>query len=138
MNVASVSAPVINYAAQEQVALVPKITIKNLDFFYGDTRALKNINLSLYANRTTAFIGPSGCGKSTLLRILNRMYDLYPGQRAGGEVTLDGENILSPRLDLNLLRARVGMVFQKPTPFPMSIYENVAFGIRLYERLSKS
>ena len=137
MNVASVSVPVVDHAANDQVALVPKITIKNLDFFYGDSKALKNINLALYANRTTAFIGPSGCGKSTLLRVLNRMYDLYPGQHAAGDVTLDGENILSPRLDLNLLRARVGMVFQKPTPFPMSIYENIAFGVRLYERLSK-
>jgi phosphate transport system ATP-binding protein len=138
MNVASVSAPVVDHAAHDEVALVPKITIKNLDFFYGDSKALKNINLALYANRTTAFIGPSGCGKSTLLRVLNRMYDLYPRQHAVGEVTLDGENVLSSRLDLNLLRARVGMVFQKPTPFPMSIYENIAFGIRLYERLPKS
>jgi phosphate transport system ATP-binding protein len=94
--------------------------------------------MSLYANKVTAFIGPSGCGKSTLLRVLNRMYDLYPNQRAGGQVTFDGSNILEPGLDLNLLRARIGMVFQKPTPFPMSIYENVAFGIRLYEKLSKS
>jgi len=138
MNVASVSTPVVTHAPIDQSALVPKISIKNLDFFYGDSKALKNINLPLYANKATAFIGPSGCGKSTLLRILNRMYDLYPGQHAVGEVTLDGENVLSSRLDLNLLRARVGMVFQKPTPFPMSIYENIAFGIRLYERLSKS
>jgi phosphate transport system ATP-binding protein len=136
MNVASISAPHVNPAVKS-ANLAAKIAVKNLDFFYGESKALKNINLSLYANRTTAFIGPSGCGKSTLLRILNRMYDLYPGQRAAGEVTLDGENILSPKLDLNLLRARVGMVFQKPTPFPMSIYENVAFGIRLYERLPK-
>jgi phosphate transport system ATP-binding protein len=132
------STPVVAHAPIDQAALVPKISIKNLDFFYGDSKALKNINLQLYANKATAFIGPSGCGKSTLLRVLNRMYDLYPGQHAVGEVTLDGENVLSPRLDLNLLRARVGMVFQKPTPFPMSIYENIAFGIRLYERLSKS
>jgi phosphate transport system ATP-binding protein len=115
-----------------------KLAIKNLNFYYGDTLALKNINLPFYANKVTALIGPSGCGKSTLLRILNRMYDLYPKQRAEGEVMLDGDNILNPRCDLNLLRARVGMVFQKPTPFPMSIYENIAFGIKLYGRLSKS
>jgi phosphate transport system ATP-binding protein len=138
MNVASVSTPIVSHAPVDQAGLLPKISIKNLDFFYGDSKALKNINLSLYANKATAFIGPSGCGKSTLLRVLNRMYDLYPGQHAVGEVTLDGENVLSSKLDLNLLRARVGMVFQKPTPFPMSIYENIAFGIRLYERLAKS
>ncbi len=115
-----------------------KITVRNLDFFYGDHRALKDVTIGLPTNRVTAFIGPSGCGKSTLLRVLNRMYDLYPKQRAEGEVLLDGENILDPRVDLNLLRARVGMVFQKPTPFPMSIYDNIAFGIRLYEKLSKS
>jgi phosphate transport system ATP-binding protein len=115
-----------------------KIDVRNLDFFYGDARALKSINLALEANRVTAFIGPSGCGKSTLLRVLNRMYDLYPGQRATGEVLLDGENILAPGVDLNLLRARVGMVFQKPTPFPMTIYENIAFGVRLYEKLGKA
>ena len=115
-----------------------KIDVRNLDFFYGDARALKSINLALEANRVTAFIGPSGCGKSTLLRVLNRMYDLYPGQRATGEVLLDGENILAPGVDLNLLRARVGMVFQKPTPFPMTIYDNIAFGVRLYEKLGKS
>jgi len=118
--------------------LKPKILLRDLDFFYGDARALKAISLSLYENKVTAFIGPSGCGKSTLLRILNRMYDLYPGQRAAGHVNFDGTDILASGLDLNLLRARIGMVFQKPTPFPMSIYENVAFGIRLYEKLSKS
>ena len=118
--------------------LAQKITIKDLKFFYGTSLALKTINLPLYANKVTAFIGPSGCGKSTLLRVLNRMYDLYPGQRAEGEVLLDGQNILNPKQDLNLLRARVGMVFQKPTPFPMSIYDNIAFGIRLYEKLPKS
>ena len=100
--------------------------------------ALKNITMSLYRNKVTAFIGPSGCGKSTLLRVLNRMYDLYPGQRAVGQVEFDGEDILSPKQDLNLLRSRVGMVFQKPTPFPMTIYDNIAFGIRLYEKLSRS
>ena len=115
-----------------------KIEICNLDFFYGDSKALKNINLALLDRQVTAFIGPSGCGKSTLLRVLNRMYDLYPGQRATGEVLLDGENILVPKLDLNLLRSRIGMVFQKPTPFPMSIYDNIAFGVRLYENLPRS
>jgi phosphate transport system ATP-binding protein len=114
-----------------------KIAINKLDFFYGTSRALKNINMHLADREVTAFIGPSGCGKSTLLRVLNRMYDLYPNQRAEGEVLLDGENILSSKQDLNLLRARIGMVFQKPTPFPMTIYENIAFGVRLYERLSK-
>jgi phosphate transport system ATP-binding protein len=115
-----------------------KIAVRKLNFFYGANRALKDINVTLYAKKVTAFIGPSGCGKSTLLRILNRVYDLYPHQRAEGEVMLDGQNILAPGQDLNLLRARVGMVFQKPTPFPMSIYENIAFGVRLYERLGKS
>ena len=115
-----------------------KVVIRGLDFFYGESKALKAVTLSLPVGRVTAFIGPSGCGKSTLLRVLNRMYDLYPGQRAMGEVMLDGENILAPDLDLNLLRSRVGMVFQKPTPFPMSIYDNIAFGIRLYEKLPKS
>jgi phosphate transport system ATP-binding protein len=115
-----------------------KVAVKNLSFHYGRTQALKDINLSLYDRHVTAFMGPSGCGKSTLLRVLNRIYDLYPNQRAQGEVLLDGENILRPDLDLNLLRAKVGMVFQKPTPFPMTIYENVAFPIRLQERLRKS
>ncbi len=115
-----------------------KISIRNLDFFYDQTRALKSINLPLFEKRVTAFIGPSGCGKSTLLRVLNRMYDLYPKQRATGEVLFDGTNLLSSSQDLNLLRARIGMVFQKPTPFPMSIYDNIAFGVRLYENLSKS
>jgi phosphate transport system ATP-binding protein len=115
-----------------------RIAINNLSFYYGETKALKDVSLPLYANSVTAFIGPSGCGKSTLLRVLNRMYDLYPNQRAEGEVLLDGQNILSPGMDLNLLRARVGMVFQKPTPFPMSIYDNIAFGIGLYEKLSKA
>lgn len=115
-----------------------KITIENLDFYYGDFRALKGINLQIPDNKVTAFIGPSGCGKSTLLRTFNRMYDLYPGLRAEGKIMLDGENILDKGVDINLLRARVGMVFQKPTPFPMSIYDNVAFGVKLYEKLSKS
>jgi phosphate transport system ATP-binding protein len=114
------------------------VVVRNLNFYYGQTHALKNVNLTLYKGQVTAFIGPSGCGKSTLLRVLNRMYDLYPGHRAEGQVMLDGENILSPGLDVNLLRSRVGMVFQKPTPFPMTIYDNIAFGIRLYEKLPKS
>jgi phosphate transport system ATP-binding protein len=120
------------------VAETDKVVIRNLNFYYGQTRALKDVSFNLYKGEVTAFIGPSGCGKSTLLRVLNRMYDLYPGQRAEGEVLLDGENILAADLDLNLLRSRVGMVFQKPTPFPMTIYDNIAFGIRLYERLPKS
>jgi phosphate transport system ATP-binding protein len=131
-------APTVTRAPASAEGLAEKITVRGLDFFYGDNRALKDINLSLYQGRVTALIGPSGCGKSTLLRILNRMYDLYPGQRAVGHVRLDNDDILSPGQDLNLLRAKVGMVFQKPTPFPMTIYENIAFGIRLYEKLSKS
>jgi phosphate transport system ATP-binding protein len=119
-------------------ALPVKAQIKNVGFFYGKFEALKGISLSLHDRRVTAFIGPSGCGKSTLLRILNRIYELYPGQTATGEVIVDGQNILAPGLDLNLVRAKIGMVFQKPTPFPMSIHDNVAFGIRLYERLPKS
>ncbi len=115
-----------------------KVTARGLNFYYGEHHALKNINLTLGTNRVTAFIGPSGCGKSTLLRTFNRMYDLYPGQRATGQLMLDSTDVLDPRLDLNLLRARVGMVFQKPTPFPMTIYENIAFGIRLYEKISRS
>ena len=115
--------------------LAEKVLIRNLSFFYKDFEAVKGISVALYDKRVTAFIGPSGCGKSTLLRTLNRIYDLYPGQRATGEILLDGENILDSRQDLNLLRAKVGMVFQKPTPFPMSIFDNIAFGIRLYERL---
>jgi phosphate transport system ATP-binding protein len=116
----------------------PKVVIKNLRFYYKGFEALKGIDLALQDKRVTAFIGPSGCGKSTLLRVLNRIYELYPGQRATGEVLVDGRDILDPHTDLNLLRAKIGMVFQKPTPFPMSIYDNVAFGIRLYERLSAS
>ena len=131
-------------AAEGQVAqssdgaAVSALEIKNLNFFYGSFQGLKNINLNILERRVTAFIGPSGCGKSTLLRTLNRMYDLYPGQRAEGEINFYGENILEKGKDVNLLRSRIGMVFQKPTPFPMSIYENIAFGVRLYERLSKA
>ncbi len=124
--------------APAEARAVPQIAIRNLDFFYGGNRALKAINLDFPRRQVTAMIGPSGCGKSTLLRVLNRMYDLYPGQRATGEVIMDEENILDPRIDLNELRSRVGMVFQKPTPFPMSIYDNIAFGVKLHERLSKS
>src|SRR3979490_254626 len=115
-----------------------KAQIRNVGFHYGKFNALKNVSLPLHDRRVTAFIGPSGCGKSTLLRILNRIYELYPGQVATGEVYLDGANILRPGLDFNRLRAKIGMVFQKPTPFPMSIYDNVAFGIGLYEKLPKS
>ena len=115
----------------------PKIEIKNLDFYYGKYKALKNINLTIPEKKVTAFIGPSGCGKSTLLRTLNRMFELYPEQRAEGEINFDGENILKSKLDIAILRAKIGMVFQKPTPFPMSIYENIAFGVRLFEKLSK-
>ena len=114
----------------------PTMSIRKLNFYYGKFHALKNINLDVAERRVTAFIGPSGCGKSTLLRTLNRMYSLYPGQRAEGEILFNGRNILETGIDLNLLRARVGMVFQKPTPFPMSIYDNIAFGVRLYENLS--
>ena len=115
-----------------------KVDIRDLSFYYGNTKALKNVTLPLHDRQVTAFIGPSGCGKSTLLRVLNRIYELYPNQRAEGQVILDGEDILSSRLDTNLLRSRIGMVFQKPTPFPMTIYDNVAFGINLYERMAKS
>lgn len=125
-------------AQATDAAVVNALEIKNLNFFYGSFQGLKNINLNILERKVTAFIGPSGCGKSTLLRTLNRMYDLYPGQRAEGEITFYGENILEKGKDVNLLRSRIGMVFQKPTPFPMSIYENIAFGVRLYERLSKA
>jgi phosphate transport system ATP-binding protein len=115
-----------------------KVQIRNVGFHYGKFHALKNVSLPLHDRRVTAFIGPSGCGKSTLLRILNRIYELYPNQTATGEVLVDGVDILSPGLDLNLVRSKIGMVFQKPTPFPMSIHDNIAFGIRLYEKLPKS
>jgi phosphate transport system ATP-binding protein len=138
MNVASVAVPTVTHAPVSTNGLAEKISIRNLNFYYGNNKALRDVNVSLYHGKVTAFIGPSGCGKSTLLRVLNRMYDLYPNQRAEGEVLFDGEDILSPKQDLNLLRASIGMVFQKPTPFPMTIYENIAFGIRLYEKLPKS
>jgi phosphate transport system ATP-binding protein len=138
MNTAVPMATVAERPAAEPGDLAEKIRIRELDFYYGDAKALSGIALSLHEKRATAIIGPSGCGKSTLLRVLNRIYDLYPNQRAEGEVLLDGENILSARQDVNLLRARVGMVFQKPTPFPMTIYENIAFGVRLYDRLPRA
>jgi phosphate transport system ATP-binding protein len=115
-----------------------KITVRDLNFYYGGFHALKRINLELPEKKVTAFIGPSGCGKSTLLRIFNRMFELYPEQRAEGEILLDGQNILDKKLDVSLIRAKIGMVFQKPTPFPMSIYDNIAFGVKLFERLSRS
>jgi phosphate transport system ATP-binding protein len=118
----------------EEIAL----EIRNLDFYYGTFKGLKDVNLDIAKNRVTAFIGPSGCGKSTLLRTFNRMYDLYPGQRAEGQINFHGKNLLDKKQDVNMMRAKIGMVFQKPTPFPMTIYENIAFGVRLYERLSNS
>ncbi|WP_456093693.1 phosphate ABC transporter ATP-binding protein PstB [Oceanibaculum pacificum] len=124
--------------AKDSAGLEERVLVRNLDFFYGESKALKSISVPLYRNKVTAFIGPSGCGKSTLLRVLNRMYELYPKQHAEGEVLFDGANILDEKQDLNLLRARIGMVFQKPTPFPMSIYDNIAFGIGLYEKLPRS
>ena len=115
-----------------------KIEVKDLNFYYGNFHAIKNVNMRIPRNKVTAFIGPSGCGKSTLLRTFNRMYELYPGQRAEGQINLDGENLLTTKTDISILRAKVGMVFQKPTPFPMSIYDNVAFGVKLFEKLSKA
>jgi phosphate transport system ATP-binding protein len=115
-----------------------RIAVRDLNFFYGSNQALKHIDLDFLDRRVTGVIGPSGCGKSTLLRVLNRMYDLYPGQRATGEVLLDGENIIAPDVDVNALRARIGMVFQRPTPFPMTVYDNIAFGVKLHEKLSKA
>ena len=121
----------------ENIITNPKVIVKDLNFFYGNYRALKDINLNIAEKMVTAFIGPSGCGKSTLLRTFNRMYELYPKQKAKGEIILDGANVLDAKQDLNMLRAKIGMVFQKPTPFPMSIYDNIAFGVKLYENLSK-
>ncbi|WP_298430021.1 phosphate ABC transporter ATP-binding protein PstB [Ottowia sp.] len=119
-------------------ALKPKISARNLNFYYGKFHALKNINIDIPENKVTAFIGPSGCGKSTLLRIFNRMFELYPEQHAEGQLLLDGQNLLDRKVDVALVRAKVGMVFQKPTPFPMSIYDNIAFGVRLFENLNKA
>jgi len=126
--------------AAPETAITPSIrlSIRDLNFYYGANQALKSISLDLPDRQVTGLIGPSGCGKSTLLRVLNRMYDLYPGQRATGSVMLDGQNLIDPDVDVNELRGRVGMVFQKPTPFPMTIYENIAFGVRLHEKLSKA
>ena len=115
-----------------------KLEVKDLNFYYGKFHAIKNVNMSIIENKVTAFIGPSGCGKSTLLRTFNRMYELYPGQRAEGQILLDGQDVLTSKTDISLIRAKIGMVFQKPTPFPMSIYDNIAFGVRLFERLSKA
>lgn len=124
------------YQTQEPQA-VTKLAVRDLNFYYGNYHALKGINMEIAENKVTAFIGPSGCGKSTLLRTFNRMFELYPGQRAEGRIELDGQDLLNSKLDISLIRAKVGMVFQKPTPFPMSIYDNIAFGVRLFERLSK-
>lgn len=133
------SGPAAAFRLKPASAAAPaRMSIRSLDFYYGINKALKSITLDLPERRVTGMIGPSGCGKSTLLRVLNRMFDLYPGQRAEGEVIMDGENILANRADLNALRSRVGMVFQKPTPFPMSIYDNIAFGVKLHEKLSRA
>jgi len=128
----------MNQAMQSQVKSKNAIEVRNLNFYYGGFQGLRSVSLDIAEGKVTAFIGPSGCGKSTLLRTFNRMYSLYPGQRAEGEINLYGQNILDAKQDLNLLRAQVGMVFQKPTPFPMSIYDNIAFGVKLYESLSKN
>jgi phosphate transport system ATP-binding protein len=126
-------------AGEPQAVAAPraKLKIKDLNFYYGDVQALKNISMDIPEKRVTAFIGPSGCGKSTLLRTFNRMYSLYPDQRADGEIVMDGENLITTKLDVSLIRAKIGMVFQKPTPFPMSIFDNIAFGVRLFEKLGK-
>ncbi|KMO42429.1 phosphate ABC transporter ATP-binding protein [Methylobacterium tarhaniae] len=137
MSATATAVPVVGQSQADESAAV-RLAVKDLNFYYGDFRGLKNINLDFLDRQVTALIGPSGCGKSTLLRTFNRIYSLYPEQRAEGQILLDGRNILDPSIDLNELRARVGMVFQKPTPFPMSIYDNIAFGIRLYERLGKA
>ncbi len=134
----SVTTPSVMHAPVDTAGLDERISIRGLNFYYGDNKALKDISLPLYAGKVTAFIGPSGCGKSTLLRIFNRIYALYPKMTAVGEVLLDGENILDPKYPMNRLRSKVGMVFQKPVPFPMTIFENVAYGIRHHERLSKA
>ncbi|AWN50350.1 phosphate ABC transporter ATP-binding protein PstB [Methylobacterium sp. 17Sr1-1] len=137
MSATATAAPVVGQSTADESAPV-RLAVKDLNFYYGDFKGLKNINLNFLDRQVTALIGPSGCGKSTLLRTFNRIYSLYPEQRAEGQILLDGRNILDSSIDLNELRARVGMVFQKPTPFPMSIYDNIAFGIRLYERLGKA
>src|SRR5579864_451872 len=126
----------VDFDEKPETPAGPKIEVEGVHFYYGKTHALKGIDLTIYANRVTAFIGPSGCGKSTLLRTFNRMYELYPKLRAEGEIIMNGNNVLDRGVDLNMLRAKVGMVFQKPTPFPMSIYDNIAFGVKLYDNLS--
>ena len=130
--------PIVEPGVHGGAELKTQIAFRDFNFYYGKYQALKNINLDIYHSQVTAFIGPSGCGKSTLLRTMNRMYDLYPEQRAEGSLLLDGQDILDKSIDINQLRARVGMVFQKPTPFPMAIYDNIAFGVNLQERLSRS
>jgi len=130
--------PAVGRPAVSAAAAPARLSVRDLSFFYGSTQALKNITLDLPARQVTGMIGPSGCGKSTLLRVLNRMYDLYPGQHATGEVLMDGQNLLAPDVDLNQLRSRIGMVFQKPTPFPMSVHDNIAFGVKLHEKLSRA
>jgi phosphate transport system ATP-binding protein len=129
---------VLESPPQQQQQAPPKLDVRNLDFHYGAFHALKRVSLEIPANRVTAFIGPSGCGKSTLLRTFNRMFELYPEQKASGEILMGGENILTSKMDVSLIRAKIGMVFQKPTPFPMSIYDNIAFGVRLFEDLSRA
>jgi len=136
------SAPVQDFAVMDKTAIAAtplrsKLQVNDLNFYYGKFHAIKNVSMQIAEKKVTAFIGPSGCGNSTLLRTFNRMFELYPGQRADGEILLDGENLLTSKTDISLLRAKIGMVFQKPTPFPMSIYDNVAFGVRLFEKLSK-
>jgi len=138
MSVTTQVAPAAHTATPGDQADKPLISIQELDFYYGANKALKEINLDFPARKVTGMIGPSGCGKSTLLRIMNRMYDLYPGQRATGKVMMDGINLIDPALDVNALRARIGMVFQKPSPFPMTIFDNIAFGVKLHEKLSKA
>ena len=138
---ATTSAPALGFAGaapNDTPLRETRLAIRGLDFFYGRVQALKSISFDIPARQVTGMIGPSGCGKSTLLRVLNRMYDIYPGQRAAGTVTMDGENIIAPDIDLNRLRSRIGMVFQKPTPFPMSIFDNIAFGVRLHEKLGRA
>ena len=141
MQFQSAAAPGARFAGAEPLGgtLNPsRLSVRQLDFFYGRNQALKSITFDIPARQVTGMIGPSGCGKSTLLRVFNRMYDIYPGQRATGEVIMDGENIIGANIDVNRLRSRVGMVFQKPTPFPMSVFDNISFGVRLHERLSRS
>ena len=138
MSVTEQVRPIEGSVETGEAVVLPRMSIRDLHFYYGNTHALKGINLDVAEKRVLAMIGPSGCGKSTLLRVINRMYDLYPGQRAEGEVMLDGMNIVGANIDLNLLRRQVGMVFQKPTPFQMSIYDNVAFGVKLHEKLSRA